>query len=310
MKMKKRFYYITTLLLSAAVLTLSSCLKDSRYVDFSKGTPVVEFNLGGLSYFGPDAITESGDTVVKQFAVSVTTAAVPTTATTVTLAVDNSIVTSYDAANPAVNYLTFPTNAFSLSTTTVTIPAGQRVAIVSVTFYKSNFDPSQSYMLPIKIASTTGGYTISGNMSVHYYHYIGNDFAGLYSQHFTRWGVPDTSGTPDHNQNLGTVIASPIDPNTFTLPSGYYTGIPYTISFTKTGTGAAAMYSNWAVTFTAADIKKYFTDPGQGVVLGNAPKFDPAVDPNASYTYAQSLKLFRFFYTTGTRAVIDQYTHQ
>ncbi len=41
--MKKKLYLITTILLSAAALSLSSCLKDNRYVDFSKGSNVVDF---------------------------------------------------------------------------------------------------------------------------------------------------------------------------------------------------------------------------------------------------------------------------
>jgi hypothetical protein len=308
--MKKKLYILSTLLLSAAVLSLSSCLKDnSRYVDFSKGTPIVEFNLGGSAFFGPDAITESGDTVVKQFAVSVASTTLPSSATTVTLAIDNSIVTSYNAANPSINYLPFPAGSFVYNTTSVTIPAGQRVAIVSVTFYKDKIDPSLSYMLPIKIVSASG-YTslVSSNMAIHYYHYIGNDFAGSYEHYFDRWPVPDTAGTKDNNHvDEGAITFFPVDPSTFTVQSAYYTGIPYTVSFTKTGTGAAATYSNFAVTFTAADIKQYFTDPGQGVVLGNAPIFDPPTNPNTQYTYAQALKLFRFYYTTGTRAVIDTY---
>ncbi len=134
--MKKRLFYITTFLLSAAVLSLSSCLKDSRLVDFSKATPVVEFNYGGLTNFGKSAITETPDTVVRQIAVSVTTAAVPTTPTTITLAVDFSIIAPYVAANPAVKYLQMPTGTYAFTATTVTIPAGQRAVVVPVTIYK------------------------------------------------------------------------------------------------------------------------------------------------------------------------------
>lgn len=314
--MKKRFYYITTILLSAAVLSLSSCLKDSRYVDFSKATPVVEFNLGGKAYFASDAITESGDTVVKQFAVSVTTATVPTTATTVTLAIDNSITTAYNAANPAVTYQAFPASAYVFNSTTVTIPAGQRVAIVSVTFYKDQYDPSQSYMLPIKIVSTTGGYTVSGNMNIHYYHYIGNDFAGAYTHYYTRWETPDTlSSSPSTLRGDGSsTIFAPVTPGEFTVQTDYYTGPNYDVTFTKTGSGASATYSNFAVKFLAADIA-----PGgqwaNNITVVNSPKVDPAdplnvYDPNKQYTYAESLKLFRFFFTTATRSIIDEYVKQ
>lgn len=314
--MKKRFYYITTILLSAAVLSLSSCLKDSRYVDFSKGTPVVEFNLGGLAYYGQDAITETTDTVVKQFAVSVTTAAVPTTATTVQIAVDNSIINSYVAANPSVNFLPLPTGTYSLSTTTVNIPAGQRVAIVTLTIYKGLLDPTLSYMLPIKIVSTTGGYTLSGNMSVHYYHIIGNDFAGPYEHFYTRWNTPDTvSSAPSTNHvDEGQDIFTPISPTEFTVVTDYYTAPRYDVNFTKTGTGAAATYSDFTVKFYPADIAAG-TQWATNITVVNSPKILPQgyqtnpYDPSKQYTYAQALKLFRFYFTTASRSLIDEYIH-
>jgi hypothetical protein len=315
--MKKRSYLIATILLSAAALSLSSCLKDNRYVDFSKAGNIVDFPKGGASFFGADAITETPDTdangtIVRQFAVNVATVNVPTTPTTVTLAVDNSIIAPYNAAHAGVIYNAMPANTFIFTATTVTIPAGQQYATVSVTFNKALLDPSLSYMLPIRITGTTGGRTISGNQNIHYYHFIGNDFAGSYEAFFTRWPVPnDTTGTPDNNNvDEGPVTFLPVDPTTFKVSSSYYTGIPYTVTFTKTGAGASATYSNFAVTFTADDIKTFFTDPGQGVVLGNPPIFDPALDPTKQYTYAEALKLFRFYYTTGTRSVIDHYVKQ
>jgi hypothetical protein len=314
--MKKRLYLITTILLSAAALSLSSCLKDNRYVDFSKAGNLVDFPLGGKAYYGADAITEAPDTdangtIVRQFAVNVATANVPTTATTITLAVDNSIIDTYNAANPSVTFLPMPADAFVFTQTTATIPAGKQYANVSVTFYKNKLDPSKSYMLPIKIVSTTGGYKISGSQNIHYYHFIGNDFAGSYELIWTRWNVADTTGAPAYDHlDEGPYTFFPVDPTTFKVSSGYYTGIPYTVTFTKTGTGPTATYSNFQVVFTADDIKTYFTDPGQGVVVGAAPVFDPnkiAFDPNKQYTYAEALKLFRFYYTTASRAIIDEY---
>src|ERR1700712_1334993 len=152
--MKKRSYLIATILFSAAALSLSSCLKDNRYVDFSKAGNIVDFPKGGTAFFGADAITETPDTdangtIVRQFAVNVATADVPTTATTVTLAVDNSIIATYNAAHPGLVYVAMPANTFIFTATSVTVPAGQQYATVSVTFNKALLDPSLSYMLPI-----------------------------------------------------------------------------------------------------------------------------------------------------------------
>jgi hypothetical protein len=311
--MKKKIILIPTILLSAAVLSLSSCLKDSRYVDFSKGGSIVEFPTGGQVNFSGDAVTASGDTIVQQFAVTVASPTVPTTATTVTFSVDDpAVVTAYVLANPAVSYLPVPANAYVYTQTSVTIPGGQRSAILTVTFYKNLLDASKSYMLPIAIKSA-GGLNISGNMGIHYFHFIGNDFAGAYEHYFDRWSVADTTVASQHGYNHvdeGAITASPITPTEFVVNSSYYTGIPMHVTFTKTGTGATATYSNFNVFITAADIANYFT-PG-GVVLATQPTIRSLhfnYDPNQQYTYAQSLLLFRFYYTTASRAVIDDYVH-
>src|ERR1700709_2034004 len=112
MNMKKKIYIIGTIVLSTALFSLSSCLKD-KYNDFTKNAPIVDFPLGGKQYFGADAITEDPDTdangtIVRQFAINVASPQKLTTATTVTLAVDNSIIATYNAANPAVVYIPMP----------------------------------------------------------------------------------------------------------------------------------------------------------------------------------------------------------
>jgi hypothetical protein len=303
--MKKRLFYITTLLLSSAVLSLSSCLKDSRLIDFTKATPVVEFNYGGLSNFGKDAITESTDTVVRQIAVSVTSAAVPTTATTITFAVDNSIITSYSAANPGVTYLPFPAGTYS-APTTVTIPAGQRVAVINVTLLKGLLDPTQSYMLPYKIVSTTGGYTISGNMAIHYFHVIGNDFAGPYDHAFTR--TPPNGNYPFGSGH--TALFLPDSHTQFEVAGGYYTAdIRYVVSFVETGAYPNASYSNFAISINPDDVTRI---NGVGISITNAPVI-VGYDPTLTYNYAGVLALFKNGFTysvlggSGARVNLDQY---
>ncbi|MDB4900800.1 MAG: hypothetical protein JWQ63_81 [Mucilaginibacter sp.] len=310
--MKKKLYLIISILLSAAVLSLSSCLKNSNnYIDFSKAGTIVEFPKGGQAFFSADAVTDPGDTITKQFAVTVASNNAPTTATAITLAIDSSIVTSYDAANPAINYLTMPTGSFVFTTTSATIPAGQRTAIFSVTFYKHLLDPSKSYMLPIKIASA-GGLKISGNQNIHYYHFIGNDFAGNYEQFYTRWNNADTTTAPSTPRtDLGAVIISPVSPSEFTVATGYYTTPNYDVTFIKTGSGASATYSNWAIKFLPADIAAG-TLWATNITVVTSPMFVPSTitfNPNTQYTYAQSLQLFRFYFKTASRAIIDDYVH-
>ncbi len=322
--MKKRLYLITTMLLSAAVLSLSSCLKDSTYVDFSKSGNIVNFPLGGLAYFGQDAVTDAADAdgnVVKQFAVNFASVNLPTVDTKVTLAIDNSLVTAWNAdpSHSAVVYEVMPANAFSFTSTSVTIPAGKQYATVSVTFHKSLLDPAKSYMLPIKIVSATGasGTIVSANQQVHYYHFIGNDFAGVYHHFYTRWSRPDTTGslaTADAGgpQDKGTSIFNPVTPTEFTVPTFYYTGPNYDVTFTKTGTGAGARYSNFSIQFLPADVATG-TAWATNITVVNQPVFLPAdyhtnpFSPGTQYTYAQALSLFRFYFTTATRSIIDTY---
>lgn len=338
--MKKKLLIIT--ILSSTALFMSSCLKDkSHYVNFDTGQTFVDFPKGGLSGYGAQAITEAPpdsvggqpndkQAITREFAVNVASQNLPTSPTTVTLAVDTSKATidALNAAEPGIGYIAMPANAFSFTGTKVTIPAGKQYANTSVTFYKALLDPSKSYVLPI-IIKDGGGQKISANLNTLFYHFIGNDFAGVYTHWlYTRHSVPDSSGsyaTSDagHPVEHGPVTFLPVNPTTFQVPSFYYTQIPYTVSFTKTVVNGVNMYSNWSITFLPADITTYFVNPGGGVTLTTGPFFDPntgipgdpshpaafpaGFDPSASYTYAQSLKIFRFYYTTKSRAIQDEY---
>jgi hypothetical protein len=303
--MKKRLYFITTALAAMAALSLSSCLKDPRYVNFGQGGTVVNFPKGGLAFFSADAITDANDTIVKQFAVELASPTVPSSSSDVTIAVDNSIIATYETTNNSVDYLTMPDGSYKLSATKVTIPAGQRSAAITVTFYKALLDPSKSYMLPIKIVSGPSGATISGNMGIHYYHFIGNDFAGTYHYDYRRWqngtgpgagiipsqssaGVPpDITNSPGEN-----VVISPVSPTEFQMVTDYNgQGVNYDVTFTKTGTGASATYSNWSVQFLPGDLQKW-SDAGITNML--APAF--VIPPPATAT---DPKIFELRYVSG-----------
>lgn len=328
--MKKRLYIMTTILTATAALFLSSCLKDkSHYVNFNTGQTLVDFPLGGFVNFSTDAITESApdsvngqpntkEAITRQFAVNVASANLTTAPTNVTLAVGGaSDVTKINQLQSNVSFVMMPSNAYKFTTTKVTIPSGKLYVITSVTFYKALLDPAISYVLPIYIVSADNNAKLTSNLNIHYFHFIGNDFAGVYAHHYyTRHSIPDTTGsyaTSDAGGpvDVGSATFFPVTGTQFQVQSYYYTGLPYTVSFTKTGLGSSATYSNWTIGFNAADISYYW---GTTITLGAGPYFDvnpsyfnPAFDPAASYTYEQSLKIFRFYYTTATRAVQDEY---
>ena len=321
--MKKIFYSIPFMLVGLVALTFSSCLKDKTYVDVSKSGTNVNFPLGGLYNFSSDAITETPDTdangtIVRAFSVNVASVNVPTTATTVTFTVDDAAtIAAYNAANPAVVYEAMPANAYKFTTTTLTVPSGQQYANTSVTFYKNLLDPSKSYMLPITISKTTNG-IIASNLSTHYYHFIGNDFAGSYEQTFERWNASDsTSAALNGNSYLTPqpAIFNPVTPTEFTVYTGYDGGgaIHYDVTFTKTVTGGVASYTNFHVAILAADV----TAIAPTITIAQQPVFfDPATGKlltatlDGPYTFAQAVKLFHFQFqamTTAPRYLKDSF---
>jgi hypothetical protein len=308
------------IILGVLIVSLTSCLKDKPNVDFSNIGTFAELPHSGMTYFSSDAITEGQDAdgfVTREFYVNITGQYPPTSDVTVTLAVDNSLVdkynTDYPAVLPNIPYTKLPTAAFSISQTSVLIKAGTRVAVVAVKFDKNKMDPALSYMLPIKISTVSAGVSLSANYNIHYLHFIGNDFAGPYTEYYTRWSQPDTTHNAPETYRVkqGTFIFNPISPLEFTVKSYYYTQARYDVTFVKTGTGATATYSGFTIKFYGTDVADLFTPGGVSVV--NAPKFLPAdyhtnpYDPTKQYTKAEALKLFRFFYTTASRSVIDEY---
>jgi hypothetical protein len=316
MKMKKKIYLFATILLSAVALSLSSCLKDSRFVDLSKVGTIVEFPTGGQTNFGQDAETSSADTIIQQYAVNIASPTVPTTATTVTLSVnDPAIISAYNAAYTAVSYLPMPQGSYTVSPTSLTVPAGQRSAVFTVTLYKNQLDPSKSYMLPVAIKSA-GGLNISGNMGVHYFHFIGNPFAGSYTWNFYRYnnatGTGPTAGGSFYGASAGQVTIYPVTPTEFQVVSGYYTQqVNYDVSFTQPD---ATHFENFQIVLNASDIANNWTPNGialtQPAVFGYG--ITPAYAANTPYTYAQALAFFTFQYQVNTgnpRFLIDNYVH-
>jgi hypothetical protein len=314
--------YITKgLALLMLTVFFSSCLKDSRYVDFAASGTIVEFPLGGKINFNPDAITEAPDTldnstIVREFAVNVASPELPTKETKITLAVDNSIVADYNKSQSVVSYDVFPTDAFKFTATSITIPAGKRVAIVSVTFYKAKLDPSKSYMLPIKIADASG-LNISANKGIHYFHIIGNDFAGTYIYDYRRFqngtgpgvGKIPSKGegsAPDITNDPNTSVSiSPITPTSFSMVTNYNgQNVAYTVSFTRTVDGAIVRYTDWAVTFDKDNLAKW---SDAGITNMTPPSF--TLPPPAT---SNDPKFFELNYVSGGAAgrYIDDTYHK
>lgn len=164
--MKKRFYIKMALVSFSAMALLSSCLKDSRYVDYSKVGTLIELPLAEVgdqaNIGGPfQTVTYSlakGGTDTLTVAVNVASPKPLTTSLSVTLsATDLTTLTAYNKAN-GTNYLPLPAADYTvLGSLTVTVPANQRLAYAKILINAAaiGVDPG-TYVLPITIESASG----------------------------------------------------------------------------------------------------------------------------------------------------------
>src|ERR1700745_1278087 len=99
--MKKILYITTTIMLSMAVLGLSSCLKDSRFVDFSKVGTLIEFPLEafkGTGKLAPEALPISSTIQTFPVIINVASPKPLGNALAVTVKIDQAALTAYNNA--------------------------------------------------------------------------------------------------------------------------------------------------------------------------------------------------------------------
>jgi hypothetical protein len=162
--MKKRFYIITTFILSAAVLTMSSCLKDPRAQDFSNVGTLIELPLeayNGVGALVPEALPIQTTAQTIPVVVNVAAPKALSSALTVTLVLDTAAITAYNTANgltvaDGTAFSLPPSNAYSIPNFKVTIPAGQHTASLNVSVISSNLDPAGLYIIPLTIVDASG----------------------------------------------------------------------------------------------------------------------------------------------------------
>ncbi len=201
--MKKKLYPITILLITAA-FGLSSCLKESKYyVNLSQGKPLAELPLasynGGAGNLVTEAFTISSTPTVLPTIVNIASVSALSTATSITLALDPASLSAYDAAiegpykadsladiaagttppAPPTLYSMLPAADYSVTSWTVTVPAGQHTATLNISINTSLVDPSGNFVLPIKIASATG-LTIDQYNGLLYNIQAKNQYDGVY----------------------------------------------------------------------------------------------------------------------------------
>lgn len=248
--MKKLSISIPVVLL----LFLAGCLKDKPNVDLSNLGYITEISTastngttnapsGGLAFFDGatlDASIAGIDSVM--FTVNVASDYPPTKDVPVTIAVNDAARTAYIATPGTIQFKPFPSNAFSVATTTGIIKAGHRLDTFWVVFNHANWDPTQSFMLPISITAAAGT-TISGNMNTIYFHIIGNPLAGTYTREWIRFDPPNTIANPTYDITSQEQFI-PVSPTTVSIPSGS-ANMRYLLSFVNTN----GVLSNFTVAF-------------------------------------------------------------
>jgi hypothetical protein len=159
--MKKKINLITAILLTGTALSISSCLKDnSHYIDFAGSIPTVELPLSAPSDASPSAPFNAASFPIQStptaFSIIVNLASPKTlsTAVTVTLALDPTDLAAYNAAN-STSYIILPPADYTVPSWTITIPPGGREVPFKINLITSAIDPSQAYVLPIKIVSSS-----------------------------------------------------------------------------------------------------------------------------------------------------------
>jgi hypothetical protein len=292
MKIKINKWFGVMMMASTLIVSLESCLKNRLpgETNFSGLQDHVILIKGGLTNFSANNIRFDSDTATYKIIANLASVNLPTSPVQVTIAVQADLIATYNAANGTA-YELLPADAYTLATTSLTIPSGEQYATTTLDVYQDKVDPAKSYLLPISITDASGK-ALTSNLNTMYFNIIGNVIAGNYSWDFSRWSQPAQVGPPDGTSFTGETTAFVADnPSQVEVSSGYYIGPRYVISFTNTG----GVLGNFKVKLNADDIA---TMSAAGVIVTDGPNIIKADPVTSEYI---------FQYKTLTRYVIDRY---
>lgn len=302
----KTFIKVLSVLFLATFL--SSCLKDDPAFDPSESSgSTIEISVPPRSpatSLYPIVVNSFEVSAEAEFTVTVNYAgATPAPADiSVTIGVDPSALTKYDESQTASMsddekddydyYQLLPESLYTISSTTLTIPKGQRQATTTIKVKPDQFDLTAKYGLPIKITQASSG-VISGNYSTVIYQ-LGakNKYDGIY----------DVTGTYKDftNAAFSGVYPKEIYLVTLNANSNYYSdptelSVPGYLFYTGTG---YSYYGNWAPVFTF-DADGNVTSVTNYYGQTNASNRSGVIDPtgvNKFYTTADGVKTLEVSY--------------
>jgi hypothetical protein len=168
-------YITTAIVLISFSSILTSCLKDKQFEnneygikDPSSSPKGVSFPLGvnDINIFGLDAASPNSQTISSAIVVNSESGTLPSTDVHVKLALEQSLITQYNADNGTAIEL-FPSNLYSISSPTLDliIPAGKFKGNLDIIVPSTvPLDLNKTYGLAFRIISVDNGYTIANNI--------------------------------------------------------------------------------------------------------------------------------------------------
>lgn len=148
-----------------ALFIFNSCEKESSATDEINGIFIVPTSQSPME---EKTITLSADPSAINFAIALSRPA--SGMVNATLSIDNSLISSYNATYNT-SYSSLPDGSVKLGVTNVTIAGGEKVSAQdSIELESSVLDPDSVYLIPVKIASVSGGgVVLKPIMGVKYY---------------------------------------------------------------------------------------------------------------------------------------------
>jgi Domain of unknown function (DUF1735) len=291
--MKKKNYIKIAIVSFTAMALFSSCLKDSRYVDFAGSPNVIEFpavaNLGQLQTIAVTAAATP--TATNPILVNLASPTVSKSPITVKFKIDPAALAAYNAANTTA-YIALPPADYT-SNLSVTIPAGQREAnlVVNINSALINID-SVNYVIPVTISDPGTGNIISGNYQTALVNVlIKNIYDGTYSINGNAVRLPAVAGDP---------LAGNFSGFTQSLPTAGKTTNGFAPIWATGGQAGGVA----GTTLTIDPVTNKVTVASSGnATLANAPAYNNRYDP-ATKTYYIS-----YVWSGGNRAETDTLTY-
>jgi Domain of unknown function (DUF1735) len=243
----KKIILGTTLV--AGLFSLSSCLKNGQYyINFAAVAPSVDLPL---------AATNNNGVVAFAYPATVTTTSIPVyvnlaspkvlgTATTATLAVDTAYLNAYNTNNNT-SYAVMPDSVYTTTGWNITIPAGQRLDSMNVTFDFTKLDLTQSYILPITIQTASEPIEQWNHLLL--YISVKNQWDGAYTVTGTFQDILHATFTANYPMAVDLLTSGPNSVDVYNVSLG-------AVGYVFLNAGAATYYGSFGV--------RMFIDPVTG----------------------------------------------